>query len=335
MSSDAQKQYLSRMHAYATEQGQVHREDGKITTALYMKCIHNLLSLVTGGSLNLYSFQAVATAKPLGRRERRYFTRREQLPPDLCPHNLQKRSCILDEETRKTRLEISRGSMGRPRNVIHLRLDRGAGCWTAMHALFSHLGFGLEGTYMFDEPHKVWDDCRNAIQRSGLSRLLVALLMLCNISSGPWGGAAFFRELQEATARYTTSAQADDPMLFFFYEFLQWEAGESQQEFGSKASLERMIAKVASAETLHLKGDRVKLHRWFSLLDRVEQILPHWFSTAMMICLMVLERGNANSMLELQNLAVGHLQTPMTNEEEGVAEESGSVNLRKMKAMVC
>ena len=328
MSSSARGQFRNRMEAYLDEDSQVTSESLKITTALYIKCINNILVVVSGASLSLTSFCPAHACRPLARRERRYFASAEHLPKGVIVHHVHRRACILDDATQKTRLEVLRGV---PRNVIHVRLDRGSGCWTAMHALFSQKGMGLEGTYLFDEPHKVWDDAKNAIMRSGLGRLLVALLMLCNLSSGPWGGSAFFRELQEMSAKYCANAQSDDPMLVFFYELLQWEGKEKVQDFGSKESLQRMLGRVSAADVMHLKGVKVKLHRWFSILDRVEQILPNWFCLAMMLSLLVLEKGGAKHMSELQALAVGHLQRPASNEEEAVMEGSGNSNLRQMK----
>ena len=50
----------------------------------------------------------------------------------------------------------------------------------------------IEGTLMWDEPHKAWDDTRNAIKDGGLNLLFGELLIAMNVTQGAWQGASFF-----------------------------------------------------------------------------------------------------------------------------------------------
>ena len=133
-SSHTQAQLRQRMQAYVDDESQVSGRGVENHDSV----VHQVHQSHPGhrhwGSLSLTSFCESQQCRPLARRERRYFAGRADLPSGLLSCGVQHRACVLDMDSKNTRLEVCRA---KPHNVLHIRLDRWSGCWTAMHALFS------------------------------------------------------------------------------------------------------------------------------------------------------------------------------------------------------
>eukprot|EP00971_Amphidinium_carterae_P248509 4933410-Amphidinium_carterae.1 len=61
----------------------------------------------------------------------------------------------------------------------------------------------MRGFWRYDMIHKEWGDTINALTSANLSNFKVALQVTVNFGGGPWGTAAFFREIQELCASYS------------------------------------------------------------------------------------------------------------------------------------
>ena len=212
--------YKSRLKAFMLDglDKQDNNDERKLTK-LYIGALNNGIVVVTGGALSLASFRCKDGPRPLQDCEKRFWVEACDLPERLLSRGEVRRACVEDKHSGDRRLELPADL--EPEHTLHNRLDRGSGCWTSMHALYDAPTYGLHGTYMWDEPHKGWDDSKkNAIHKAGLSKLFVALVLICNWTSGPWSGAAFWRELHETTQRYCAQADEDDCLLHQFYEQL-------------------------------------------------------------------------------------------------------------------
>eukprot|EP00971_Amphidinium_carterae_P257942 5120199-Amphidinium_carterae.3 len=98
--------------------------------------------------------------------------------------------------------------------------------------------------------------------------------------------------------------------------------GFSSSDFGSVANMELVKTRLAESRVLRLKGAKVKMARWWSLLDRVADVIPEWYSLAFATCLFAIRKGHFESMTEIVT-ASGDL-TPVSQESH---EETGASEL--------
>eukprot|EP00974_Lingulodinium_polyedra_P009016 862223-Lingulodinium_polyedra.AAC.1 len=65
--------------------------------------------------------------------------------------------------------------------------------------------------------HREWNDTLNAVKGCGLYWVLVCSTLLYNLPYGPWDGAGWFDQLQEAAGVYWERATVQDPLFQALY----------------------------------------------------------------------------------------------------------------------
>ena len=90
-------------------------------------------------------------------------------------------------------------------------------------------------------------------------------------------------------------------------------------DYGTPQHMERTHSQIQSASVFQLKGTRVKLSRWWSLWDSLEQFLPHWSVYSMILCYICLRKGVVK---KLSDLPV--MQADVTYFKEAAVPEDAS-----------
>lgn len=163
----------------------------RLSNKLFVKALDHAFQV--GCQLKLTSFIPGHLVRPLGPTEERFMVDAARLPASLTSRGELRRSCIKDTTTGKTRVELIKDQAAK-NNILHIKSDRGTVGWTAWFWSYSHLH--LEGTFWWDEPHKIWDGCQAAIKASGLNTLMLTLIMSLNVTTAPWQGASCFGQIK-------------------------------------------------------------------------------------------------------------------------------------------
>eukprot|EP00971_Amphidinium_carterae_P338947 6476507-Amphidinium_carterae.1 len=66
---------------------------------------------------------------------------------------------------------------------------------------------------------------------------------------------------------------------------------QANHGFGSTETMTEVLDRFAHSELLYKKGDKVKLARWYSLVDKMSEMVPLWWSYACMVSLLAIQKG--------------------------------------------
>eukprot|EP00971_Amphidinium_carterae_P039434 774968-Amphidinium_carterae.2 len=238
-SSSERKSYKEEVAALLAgekrgKEHQLHR----LHTLLNLQALGNMLAVGTGNRVTLKDFVAKHPLRPLHRGESRVFVSCSELPPALSMRGEECRAFIRKEGKEGMSLEImrtqKRGEIYQPELALHMLVDRGAGLWTGHFGLFSHMC--LNGTARFDVPHKEWDDVRLCASRCGLGGFFDALLVAMNVFTGPFGGSAWYSEVQACVKRYSQLQSFEDAFSLAWYPKLFVEQKRPSAHVGTKSS---------------------------------------------------------------------------------------------------
>jgi len=71
--------------------------------------------------------------------------------------------------------------------------------------------------------------------------------------------------------------------------------------------MEALMRQTASCPQLKNRGERIKMCRWFSVVQRMEQMLPHWWKLTSMWTLLALEKGCFKNVRDLEAQVKAHM----------------------------
>ena len=302
------------------------------TSILFLRSLNAQLRHGSGGSVGFHSFMVRNPVRALVAGESYFHRKAEELPQAFTKLGQKRRLCIADalfEEraTKKTRFALQ--LIEDPAHRLHLVMDRGPGTWTSMFMLFALNP--IAGSYSPDLPHKAYGDSGNAVTSCGLALLRCGLVFAVNFFSGPWRGSGFFRQAQGVWKRFREQASLQDPYFQFWASELFLETGLPETQFGTAEGMQSSFQALCRCHALETRGERVKLSRWWSLCDRLEEFLPHWYSVACTVTLLGLERGTFANMDEVVAASAGHLRSDEAREvkyKKGEEEEDQERKLR-------
>eukprot|EP00971_Amphidinium_carterae_P348173 6490362-Amphidinium_carterae.3 len=265
--------------------------------------MNSQLRAVSGGMVGFESFLNPHPVRALTSSESRFTRDVADLPAAFRRSGLVVRSCVRDNSTAKTRFECVRGERATP--CLHLVLDRGPGSWTSVFPLFQVLP--VVGTFAPDFPHKCHDDTLSSVSDCGLRLLKCALVIAVNFFGGPWKGSGFFQQLQGVALRFQEAATVESSYVQFWYSKLFTETGLPVSQYGSAESMQAVLDRLHRCKSFRTRGERVKMSRWWSLVDRLEEMLCDWFSIACMLSLLALEKGLFKNVYDLMASTSGQL----------------------------
>lgn len=236
--------------------------------------------------MSLASFVTECPLQPLNAGQSRHMLQRGEIPDWAFEKGQLQRACI-EEASGDRVLELRGFDMCR---VLHVCSDQGSIGWPTWYYLFTRRN--LFGTFSWDPHHRTWGDVKNAIKASDLFVHLLTAVMVYNISSGPWDGAAFFSDLRGAAAQFFANESIDSPFFTMFYENMSKDMGMYHQgSFGTRGHMQEVFDSLKRHDMLRKKGQKVKLSRWFSVFDKAEEFNSWWSGAAMLLCYMMVTNG--------------------------------------------
>eukprot|EP00971_Amphidinium_carterae_P294802 5853539-Amphidinium_carterae.1 len=139
----------------------------------------------------LVSFVPDRILRPLQGQERRYTLPREKCEAK-CRFGQDQRLCVWDPQSSKSWYEITAKAPA----CLHIVSDQGPMGWPGLHFMIAH--FDLCCTYRWDESHRMWNDTKLSVSRSGLDMIRIAATAVYNTASGPYGTGAWQNDISWA-----------------------------------------------------------------------------------------------------------------------------------------
>ena len=137
--------------------------------------------------------------------------------------------------------------------------------WAAGHFLMYHLRLRL--ILLYDPSHRVARDLFLALGDTGFWEVVMLQSIAWNINWGPWDGAAFWRQVQEAAQNYRTALGHTGCPLF---NSLLWQIARDRGELDQLHNpewKELVWHEIFSGKCITAKGPKMALCRWMSFID--------------------------------------------------------------------
>eukprot|EP00971_Amphidinium_carterae_P025934 511542-Amphidinium_carterae.1 len=183
----------------------------------------------------LVSFVPDRILRPLQGQQRRYTLPREKCEAK-CRLGQDQRLCVWDPETSKSWYEITPN----PPACLHIVSDQGPMGWPGLHFMSAHLD--LCCSYRWDESHRMWNDTKLSVSRSGLDMIRIAATAVYNTASGPYGTGAWQNDISWAAEQLVSHAGTDHPLFVMHFDeiakevhsFATWGTEEHQADVWKK-----------------------------------------------------------------------------------------------------
>eukprot|EP00971_Amphidinium_carterae_P068158 1349313-Amphidinium_carterae.1 len=157
--------------------------------------------------------------------------------------------------------------------MLNLVADQGSDGLSAASFLVHHCKLNV--LYCADPCHRSWNDCKQALKRSGLWETVLGSCVLLNYPSGPWKEQRFHRRNQEVMREFLSVCALDDGIVS---ELSDQILCDHQQ---SHLRCDEDVLETLRGHLLHAfrrKPDRVGMCRWFGWAASMKEQLPHWHS---------------------------------------------------------
>jgi hypothetical protein len=211
------------------------------------------------------NFIPIVRVGPLNAFEERYFI------PNPVPDDTPNRSCIVDKRDDSRRYEVPRqtldGQVHRPK--LHRCADAGSIGWPKNFWLYCRQG--VRGSFHHCWGHRYYADADNAFHDAGARVGRFETTAVFNYTSGPFKGDTNFWKLSGSHKEYRQIGGPFDALFVEWYERLWRAYKHATHPFGTKASIQEIWEAFCEAEIFKIKFDRVKLCRWGSHSDRVDE----------------------------------------------------------------
>eukprot|EP00971_Amphidinium_carterae_P348731 6490646-Amphidinium_carterae.1 len=220
--------------------------------------------------------------RPLGRNERRYNLQKEQCI-EKCQNGQDLRVCVWDADAGRSRYEISPIAP----HCLHIICDQGPMGWPSLHFMTASLN--VCSTYRWDESHRVWNDTKLCVSRCGLDMIRIAATAIYNTASGPYGSGAWQNDISWAAEQFVTQGGPDDALFLLHFDEIAKET-HTYATWGTPEHQEEVWSKFCEQKPLWSQGAHVKYSRWFSFLQRSEEMLGSWHSLLLVLTWLGVEK---------------------------------------------
>lgn len=271
----------------STDQGtkRRRRKDPEVymhSNMLFVRSIDHALQSI---GLALAQFKVARPLLVVSPPLRRYFVVSAGLPAAQTADGAPRRSCIHNDETGESYLEIQSG----PKPCLFLDLDKGPDSWPSRFYMFS--AGGLRGTGTDDMMHSQWNGTRMAIRKSGLHFCFLEVAMVLNMFTAPFGGDTFWGQIVSTMEEYVRDNNSDDPLFRFFAPALSTEGMKRSVDYGSDHQLNDLWRGLQSMPFMLAKPSRMKTTRWFHFIRLGRDLVGYWFGLLFALVVLALDQG--------------------------------------------
>ena len=159
-----------------------------------------------------------------------------------------------------------------PHPHLSIHIDQGSDGWAA--CMFLCFEKRLNATVIFDSSHRVWNDCRLALQRSNLWGVVLLTTIVYNLDHGPWKEARWYVQLREAASLFTKTQSHDSSSLFrLLFPAMLRDTGDLEATLFDDEAVQVFAS---LPEVFRTQTIKVSLTRWFQWVDTSKDFLKNW-----------------------------------------------------------
>eukprot|EP00971_Amphidinium_carterae_P158755 3147357-Amphidinium_carterae.2 len=156
--------------------------------------------------------------------------------------------------------------------------------WPGLHFMSDQLQ--VCSTYRWDESHRMWNDTRLSVSKSGLDMIRIAATVIYNTACGPYGSGAWQNEISWEADELTRVGGPSHPLFMLHFDEIAREC-HSRATWGTEEHVWRLVCE---SKPLWKQGAHVKYSRWFSFLQRSEEMLTTWHSLLLVLTWLGIEK---------------------------------------------
>ena len=174
--------------------------------------------------------------------------------------------------------------------VLVLIMDQGSTNWASTWFMQYQLGLAL--CVLPDPWHRLWNDIRNACAGSGFWGTILAMVIVFNVSYGPWNGEKWFNVIT-ASALELAAVHEDghwDPIFMHFVSRISSDKGDPTTLL-TDAQVQELWDGILESKLWLEKGPRVVLTRWCNWLDCMDWFDKSWHERLVAITVSLLRLG--------------------------------------------
>ena len=170
---------------------------------------------------------------------------------------------------------------------ITCALDQGSDGWSAVHYL-QHCKVNM--LIVNDASHRVWNDCQLALKDSGCWGLCLVGLVLLNLDHGPWEGAKWHQESQQAALEYGRLANSECPLFLSHLPQICQETGRRLADLTPEVA---GCIWEALPDSVQTKLPKVGFSRWFGFFDSMTKLTEVWSQRLLFYQYICIQLGSA------------------------------------------
>lgn len=209
-------------------------------------------------------------------------------------------------------------------NQLSLCIDQGSVGWCpSFYLLFA---CKLNMVLHFDVFHRIWNDLKAALLMTGLWDIVLLMCLVFSVNYGPFEGAAFWRQAQDACESWKKHHGADCPLFRALLPRIAKDRGTSDRLWDEEW-VQELLGEVGTGRDASTKGPKVSLSRWLGW----EHCFDYWskdFSLKLLHLLyMGISLGYMDHRVETSVLKLQPMKAPASAEasKQGMKEAQATV----------
>eukprot|EP00971_Amphidinium_carterae_P350308 6491482-Amphidinium_carterae.1 len=248
-----------------------------------VKALDHALTVGLGRGL-----QAFVVSQPLEKLEKGHRRFKVQpgptVPPELFNGGQAFRWAVLDEGTKRTRIELT----SRAPPSIHICTDQGtvgyqAGFWMMQAA-------GMSCTWKGDIHHRIYNDVKAAVKTSKLLLPQLAASAVFNLGAGPWANNAYQNIISSAAREYFSIASVDEPLFQMHFDLLARDLTDGVTK-ETRSHMESVLEQMKACSALWNCGASTRSFRWFAWFDKAADYMVGWHTVLLVLSYYCAKQG--------------------------------------------
>lgn len=182
--------------------------------------------------------------------------------------------------------------------------------------------------------HAVWNDIRSALRLCDLHSFQLLMVVVYNMSYGPWSEARWFHEVRQGLRQYLALTQGQPeqcPLFCFFAEAIARDKQQCAQE-GLQQSAAELHEDLRTAACFWQKGDRVSMCRFFGAHRAAKSFDRTWHSRLLGIVFVGLQLGILDKGSLANLLAQRFKPAPESAEPQRTPMPRGQDEVKQLRA---
>jgi hypothetical protein len=212
---------------------------------------------------------------------------------------------------------------GQLQPALALNIDQCSVGWSAV--FFMTMKLKLRVMPIFDPSHRCWNDCKLALQQSNMWEIVLLVSIICNINYGPFQGASWWRQGQEACTAYMDSVgYAGCPLFRSQLKNIARDTGRPdwKELLRDEEWVQEKWAGLASVPGIATKGPKVALCRWMGFLDCSQWLDSNWHCRLLVGMYWGIALGHIDGSLESRSLKLKGLQRKPAEEAKQTMQQA-------------